>query len=517
MWDDHDKGQGRRHARAPLLRMLLLALALPLLLAARGDARKDRREPPLQAALREQIAILASDEFGGREPGTPGETKTLKYLAGLWFDIGLESGTNDPGHAWFVPVDLVARRPAQSRASFLKGKRRFVATPDDVFVVTSGLRSLADNAPLFFVGDGTGPVPARQELAGRIAVLLDSLPAGADPDRFADRAGRLLDGGASAVLTVLDGDRGMADLRAFRGRAAYGLKGGRQGGDIEAWASAEFVERLLAGGTEGGVAGLRATARAPGFVPRPLAATATLEATSRESQIHTHNLIGKLAGRNPDAGAVMLVAHWDHFGVCGADGAKETICNGAVDNASGVAVISAAAALLSKGRQPERDIYFLATTGEELGLLGAQAFAESPPVPLRKLVAVFNVDSVAIAPAGSPFAVLGAGRTGLDPGIEAVAKRTKRKLVRPPWADAMLKRQDGWAFLQHDVPAVEVSTALTDQARLDAFMDTRYHRPADKMIPGLELGGAADDVGMLVDLARYFADPLQWPMSKGAG
>jgi Zn-dependent M28 family amino/carboxypeptidase len=79
--------------------------------------------------------------------------------------------------------------------------------------------------------------------------------------------------------------------------------------------------------------------------------TASLEATTRQTTIRTHNVIGRLPGRHPEAGAVLLLAHWDHFGLCGAGkpGAPDTrpmgagpheICNGAIDNASGLAALT---------------------------------------------------------------------------------------------------------------------------------------------------------------------------------
>ena len=111
-----------------------------------------RRDTPLEAALRSHVVTLSSEEFGGREPGTDGETKTLRYLARQWFDIGLESGTNNPGSAWFAPVELVERVPAASRVAFRRGKQRLAVSQDGAFVVTSGLRSLVENAPVLFVG-----------------------------------------------------------------------------------------------------------------------------------------------------------------------------------------------------------------------------------------------------------------------------------------------------------------------------------------------------------------------------
>jgi Zn-dependent M28 family amino/carboxypeptidase len=104
---------------------------------------------------------------------------------------------------------------------------------------------------------------------------------------------------------------------------------------------------------------------------------------------------------------VLVMAHWDHFGQCGT---PPRLCPGAVDNASGVAVITEVARSLVRGRRAapmDRDVYFLATTGEELGLLGAMAFAENPPLPLDKVVAAFNVDSTGLVPAGRPVAIVG--------------------------------------------------------------------------------------------------------------
>ena len=77
-------------------------------------------------------------------------------------------------------------------------------------------------------------------------------------------------------------------------------------------------------------------------------------------------------------------------------------------------------------------------------------------------------------------------------------------------ANAWLHRQDGWALIQHDVPAVMVSLAYGDMARLQTFFESDYHRPSDLVKPGLELGGMAEDVLFHVALARWFADPKKY-------
>ena len=485
---------------------LLLAL-LTLVPAQAGSAKPDRA---LEAALRSHIETLASDDFGGREPGTDGESKTLRYLAREWFRIGLVSGTNDPGNAWFAPVELVERSPSRSNAAFLRSRRPLALPADGILVLTSGPRQLLENAPVLFLGRGDGALPPRAELAGRIAVILDTAPAGMAADTVAGRQDRLIEAGAGAVLTVLDGERTLDAVAARRTRAGYALADDRLGGDLEAFVTADYATRLFGADWPA----LVRAADVSGAPPRPLALTGTLEATTRETRISSHNLIGRLPGRNPERGAVLLVAHWDHFGICATPPAEDLICNGAIDNASGLAVLTEAARVLTKGKKLDRDVYFLATSAEELGLLGAHAFAENPPLPLASIVAVFNIDSPAIGPAGMPLTIIGHGLTGIDDDIAKVAKSLKMKIDTNPLADSFLRRQDGWALLQHDIPAVMVSPSYSDPVRLERFMETTYHRPSDQIGPGFELGGAAEDLAVQVALVRWFASVKTYPSRR---
>jgi hypothetical protein len=475
-----------------------------------AGAAAPRRDAALETALMDHIRVLASDEFEGREPGTEGEAKTLRYLAKQWFDIGLVSGTNDPGNEWFAPVSLIARQPASSSAAFARKGRRQYVPRDAVLMLTSGRRSLVKDAPVLFVGKDQGATLARSELAGRVVMLLD---AGIDNS---ERQNALLAAGASAVLTVLDGDRTLDSVAARRRRSGYALADDMVGGDLEGFITREGMERLLQGSNKTFDV-LEQAAAAPDFAPQLLDVTATLEATTNETTIRTHNLIGKLPGRHPEAGAVLFLAHWDGFGICAVPPAEDLICNGAIDNASGIAVLTEIARRLSRLPQMDRDVYFLATTAEELGLLGAYAFAENPPLPLSQIVAAFNIDSFAIAPAGTPLAIVGKGMTRLDPQIAAVARQQKRKLVDGDAANAYVRRQDGWALQQHDIPAVMVTSAYGDLTRLEKFFEGNYHRPSDDIKQPIELGGAAEDVAFHVALARWFADSRRVPLRADGG
>lgn len=98
------------------------------------------------------------------------------------------------------------------------------------------------------------------------------------------------------------------------------------------------------------------------------------------------NLVGYIEG-TADSDTVMVVtAHYDHLGNCGGQ-----ICNGADDNASGVAALLAVAADFV-ANPPEHDIYFAALDAEEVGLRGAAALVEDFPVDIDRLALNINFD-----------------------------------------------------------------------------------------------------------------------------
>ena len=233
----------------------------------------------------------------------------------------------------------------------------------------------------------------------------------------------------------------------------------------------------------------------------------------------SHNVVGKIPGAKPDGGAVLFLGHWDHFGVCRvkdpSDAFKDRICNGAVDNASGIALLIETAKRLSSA-QPERDIYFLATTAEERGLLGAYAFARNSPVPIENFVAVFNADSIAITSNGTKIAVVGLGETNLDSDLEKVADQERREIDRSGKPNTYLKRQDGYVFLERGIPAFMITSAFADETLLNAFIEGKYHDVTDELTDDLPLSGAAADANFHVALGRYFGSTVTFP-KKASG
>ncbi len=490
------------------MRFATIVAFLLMLLPAAAHA-----EDISEADLRGHIEILASDDFTGRKPGTVGENKTIQYIAIEWQKAGLRPATGT--NSWYAPVRLVDRVPLKQEFGFqyTKGKKTKTIRIDDDQIVLRGVRESVnfDNIPVVHVGYGNVPNAQLEEaLFGNIAIIYQSSPLGLKdfPD-YRQRKANVVAAGAAAVITVVrDQSRFQRAARRFRGSSTSLDRSGQHAG-IEGLISGKAANKLL---RKLGVdeKELREDAKAENFSPRPLDLLGNLAVETQVREYQSHNVIGKIAGREPASGAVLFMGHWDHLGECRKAPAEDRICNGAVDNASGIALLIETAQRLTKTPQ-DRDIYFLATTAEESGLLGARAFVSAPSFALDDLVAVFNADTVALAPNGKLIAVVGRGETDLDHDLEKVAAAEDREIDKTDKANAFLKRQDGYVFLEKGIPTFMITSAFSDQERLDRYLSGRYHDVGDEADAELLLGGAADDANFHVALGHYFGNLDSYP------
>ena len=493
-----------RLAARPLMALACMGLASLLLAAC---ARAPLASVPvseragIEQRLRADIAMLASDDFAGRKPGTAGEDKTLAYLETRMGEVGLVSGTNDPGSYWREPVALVGTRPLTGQLTLTQGRKSVVVPASDAAVFTPRRRAIATSGPgtgvpVVFVGYGDGSVLG-DALAGAVAVML------ADPGRDAARRDALFAQRATAVVTV---EPDAADLPPVQTAERVQL-------------ASDEVDTLAAYITDAALAGvigprrwarLKAEAQAPDFTPIELNLAVSIEASAERREFVSSNLLGMIPGSGPKSGAVLLLAHWDHLGECGAPDAADRICNGAVDNASGLAVMLELARRLKAGAPLGRDVYVLATTAEEAGLLGVRAFAQAPPQPLSQIVVAFNFDMLALAPAGSPLGYIGRGQGPLDAVILAELAASGRAEGDIALAASFVQRQDGWVLQQQGVPSVLLSSSYGSRGVLQPFLTAQYHRASDEGDP-IELGGAIDDLLLHERLIRVLADPARYP------
>ena len=113
------------------------------------------------------------------------------------------------------------------------------------------------------------------------------------------------------------------------------------------------------------------------------------------SDTTAYNVIGTLAGTDPEAGYYIVCAHYDATGTRSAGGWnwQRDPAPGADDNASGVALVLESAKLLAGQRFPW-SILFIAWSGEELGLLGSQAYVALAADRNDPILGVLNFDMI---------------------------------------------------------------------------------------------------------------------------
>jgi Peptidase family M28 len=467
--------------------------------------------------LRAHIEILASDDFGGRKPGTEGENKTLKYIATQWQQAGLVPATGSS--SWYAPVALVDRTPLSQTVRFMQfnGKRaKSIRIDDDQLILRSAMPSgQLTNIPVVHVGYGNQSDDILAEaVSDKMAFMFTRSPLGVkDFPSYRERRAKILSAGATGVLTIAGSDARYIRLaRRFRG-ANTNLDAEGYHADIEGVISKEAAEKILRK-ADIDYEQLAKDAASSDFRPLETGVFADISVDTRVRSYQSHNVIGKIPGRKPRSGAVLFMGHWDHLGECRREPAVDRICNGAVDNASGISLLIEIAERLVKER-PDRDVYFLATTAEESGLLGAKAFAADPSFPLEDLVAVFNADTVALTPDGKLLAVVGRGKTKLDEDLEKIAAAEDREIDKTDKANAFIKRQDAYVFLEKGIPAFMITSAFSDEERLNSYLESRYHDASDELDEQLLLGGAADDANFHVALGRYFGSVASYPIKTG--
>ena len=472
-------------------------------------------EPALdQVALRSHIQYLADDALQGRKPGTAGGDEAAHYIARQFHAIGLEPG--EKGGSWYQPVALVERIPVSAQQLWYAKGRPLRLDPSEIQLSARDQHLALRKANVIFAGYALDAPKAgfddlrNVDVRGKVVLILSGRPEGVKAPGLEVRREAVARAGAAAVIALTGSSDPWEIIRQQLDRGRTSLAEAVSAPLQGALSYAGWVDLFAAAGAD--AQRLVAAAGTPGFRAVPLPLQLDVTARTLVRPFTSVNVVARLAGANRPDEAVLFLAHWDHLGLCKPAGAPDRICNGAVDNASGVALLIEVARRLASGPRPKRSIYFVATTAEELGLLGAHVFAENPPVPRDHIAAAINFDTVAIAPAGEPVATIGAGYTKLDPLIVAAARTQGRSIDESGAANAFLTRQDGWELLKAGIPAVMIGGAYADGPRLAAFLSGNYHQPNDDIAHLLPLDGAAEDGALDVVLGRMAADPIILPL-----
>ncbi|MDO7844649.1 M28 family metallopeptidase [Sphingomonas immobilis] len=485
---------------------------LPLLLAATLLPSAAPAPASRADAWWTDIANIASDDTQGRQTGSPGYLKAADYVMKRFKEIGLAPAGENGKFTQSVAFEQQVIDQAGSSAVLIgpDGKETPFAMGDN-FVISAGgaRRAPLTDAPMVFLGYGLS-LPAfghddfaGVDLKGKVAVVFAGGPADIPgPVKAANRNARtklLAKLGAVGLISLVTPKQ--MEILWFRSTLLAKQPGmyladdklretptGWLGASVDPWENS----RLFAGSGKR-YAEIADLADSNGALPTfPLAQRIRVKPAARVSPVTSPNLVARLDGSDPKLKGeyVVISAHLDHLGV-GAAINGDTIYNGAMDDASGVASVLDIAAQLKKGSRPKRTILFVIVTAEEKGLLGSHYFANKPTVPKANIVADLNFDMPLPLWPLKTVLVQGEGESTLGDVARAAAAKQGLALTPDPLPDRnSFVRTDQFSFVKAGVPALSFKFGFqkdTPEFKIEHdWRANRYHSPSDDLLqPGV--------------------------------
>ena len=538
------------------MKILAPSLALTLLCSAAAPALAQEKPDTISADTLTEIAgTLASDQFEGRAPGTPGEDKTIGYLIGRFQALGLEPGGVDG--TWTQPVPLLHTQLGKPEALSVevKGKTSDWTYPTDAYVSTLQPKDVAaiDGAPMVFVGYGVD-APERgwddfkdQDLKGKVAVFLVN-----DPDFAAQKNEPVAGKFKGRTMTYYGRWTYKFEEAARRGAvgaliiheteaAGYGWNviesPGGENYDIvrkpdevtslalQGWISGEAAQKLFAdAGLD--LARLRTQARTAAFKPVPLDARLTARFPVTQEVVQSQNVLARIPGSTRPDEVVMYGAHWDAYGKGAADENGKIYRAGANDDALGIAGLMEIARLMKADSPPERSVVFAAWSAEERGLLGSETYANDPIYPMEKTVANLTIDILQTAGKSRDVILVGKGQDTLEDDLAKYAQAQGRTVTPESLPErGLFYRADHFSLAKRGVPVllmmgISGASDLVDggkeagQAWVDAYTGKCYHQACDAVSSEWDLGGAVQDISVMYDIGSDLAHSDRWPTWK---
>lgn len=496
--------------------------------------------------LHKHIKALASDEFLGRQPGTKGEKKTVTYLVNQLKKIGIAPANGDSYYQEFTIARLKYNKPSKMVIWSPKGKTEYI--PDkDFFAKTMQTISKEikiENADMVFAGFGIIAPEYNWDdykdidVKDKIVIVLfsdpgfytknDTLFNGMQPTHHAYRnrkAKLAFDRGAKGMLMVhhevINWEGALRAPNA--GYSQPFLKGFEEsisdGLDLTGMISIPMMRSLIKNSGQDYDYLEKALSKKNKDISLKTKISIT-NSTGLEDYVKTKNVLGILKGKKRPDEHIIYTSHWDHIGTRPSYLGKDSIFNGAIDNASGTAInIEIARTYKNLKKKPERSILFFFTSAEEMGLLGAEFYAENPIYPLNKAVCVINSDgNFAVNKMKTATNVL-KGYSELDKYVDEAVSKVGRKVVpddSPAYMN-IFKRSDHYPFVKKGVPSVwamgnqDPETGGLEEAKKVGEYMQHYHQVTDEYYEGFNVKNMIADAQMNFLIGYILANLNVWP------
>jgi len=515
----------------------LLIAPLALFVTAAAPAQHSVDASAAQR-VRADVEFLASDRLEGRDTGSKGYEAAAAYVAAQFRAIGLKPGGT--GGGWYQQVPFrSASHAAPPSASLVTGRGQDSLRPGTDIAVRPSLiqQSRSIDAPLVFAGHGVSDSSlgiddyAGLDVRGKIVVVLEGTPPGLDSEIAAhldsSKAVTAAERGASGLVEVAEtGPRPSFNRIPYYGRpvtdwvdptartasqssrlpliAAISRDTARK---LFAAAGRDFAQAVRSAGKPGPVRGFDLSARL-----RLQDRMAWQDFTSPE-------VIGLLPGSDPALKDqyVVLMGHLDHLGVkADASPGEDAIYNGALDNAAGVAtMLEAAREFAASGRPQRRSVLFIANTGEEKGLRGADYFAANPTVPANGIVGVVDLDMPLLLYPFTDVVAYGGDHSTVARNIADAAAAMGIAVSPDPMPEqAIFTRSDHYRFVTRGIPGILLMTGYANggAAKWKDFFANKYHKVSDDLSQRILWTEGARYAELNYRIARALADADQRPL-----
>jgi Zn-dependent M28 family amino/carboxypeptidase len=502
----------------------ILFWVVSLLFVSNSYSQKSFKQYFSEKDLRSTVKFLSDDGFEGRGPGSRGGELAAKYIANRLELAGLKPGNNG---SFFQSVPLVGLMPdpnTKLEVTRISDNKSFAFDFGKDFVGFTDAQKpeVSVEGELVFVGYGIdAPEQKWNDYKGDasrykdkiLLMLVNDPPATeAEPNLFGGKAltyyGRwtykyeeAARKGAKGVIlihrTEMAGYPWQVVETSFGGTEKFDIA--RTDSDktpflqLKAWMKDSSVMEFIKFSSTS-LNTLIESAASRDFQPVDLNTKIKIDLKAELQKVDSNNVVGVWEGSDPQLKNeyVVYTAHWDHIGVGKPNAEGDTIYNGALDNASGVAQVLALAdafTQLPKKQQPKRSQVFLFVTAEEQGLLGAEFYTRNPIFPLGKTAANINIDGGNMFGRTNDFGALGMERSTLGRFVtEELGRRNMKFSPDKHPEQGSFFRSDHFPFAKAGVPALSIRSGSDfigqppDFAEkiFAEFNSKHYHQPSDE-------------------------------------
>jgi hypothetical protein len=524
---------------------VLFALTLFLLGCKKENPNPENTISHLR--IEDHVKTLASDKFLGRQPGTLGEPITIDYISSELKKLGIEPAIEDSYYQEFEITEIAPIPPENmvitdgERDILFKVKEDFIATTSKI----DELVSIQDKE-LVFAGFGIVAPEydwddyQNLDVRDKVVIVLYNDPGlytqdstlfkGLTPTKYSTSSYKKEEAykrGAAGVLTIFH-DTGLNGLnwglvQAMATRPTRYLNGQEpavaESIPFSGMISIEMANTIIR--ESGHEFDYIEKALDKQFKPMALGLTVSVDVLSKKRTFKTNNVLGILKGRSRADEAIVYTAHWDHDGYIQNAGQKDSVYNGAIDNATGVAmVLETARAFKELKEKPDRSILFFLTSAEEMGLLGAKYYVDNPIIPMEKTVCVINADaSHATEPMRVAVNVIKGHSNDMDSIVDAAAAKLDRVIIPDdaPQIGAFY-RSDHYPFVEKGVPAVwavgggepMAGDSIQQMQIIQDYMK-RYHQLNDEYYDGFIAKNIAFDAKLNFLIGYQLSNSEEWP------